>query len=140
VCPSSFLWSHTDSFPVSTAYKFAVAGEYSVNVANGFNYQDASGAPINIDANVSSSYSVKVQGKLDSLTVSKRAMSFAKRFLSYDCDSERSAKINEAITAAITYLDDAIKYLTPLTGSNGWRYRYILWWGESRRLASVDDV
>jgi len=67
-------------------------------------------------------------------------MSFAKRTIAFDCNSERSAMINEAIAAAMTSLKDTIEYLTPLADLRGLRLRYILWWGESRRLASVDDV
>ena len=134
---SSFLRSHTDSFPVSAAYKFTVAGEYKVNVANAFNYQDASGAPISIDADVSGSYSVKVQGNLDSSIASKRAASLAKRTTYDSCNGERTSAIDETITTTMRHLSDVITYLTPMTSSQA---RYVLWWGESRRLAFVDDI
>jgi hypothetical protein len=137
--PSSpFLWPHTDPFPVSGAYNFTVAGEYEVTVvSNTFNYQDASGASVSIDADVSGVYSAKLQGNLVSPTFSKRAMSLAKRATFDSCNGSRTSKINQVLPNTMQYLTNAKGYLSPLTESST---RYVYWWGESCRLASADDI
>jgi hypothetical protein len=134
---SSFLLSHTDSFLVSAAYNFTVAGEYEITVANTLNYQDGSGAPVSFDADVLGSYRVDVQGTLVSSTVSKRVMSLAKRTTYDSCNGHRTSLIDEAITNAIKYLSNALAYLNAMTSSQN---RYVLWWGEWRRLAFVDEI
>jgi predicted porin len=134
---SSFLWSHTDSFPVSAAYHFTATGEYEVNVANAFNYQDASGAPNSITADISGSYSFTLQGSLVSSIVSKRTKSLAKRATYDSCNGDRTSQIDVALTNTMKYLSNAVAYLNPLTSG---RSRYVLWWGQSHKLTSVDDI
>lgn len=112
---------------ISAAYKFTVNGEYTVNVANTFTYQDDnSEAPVSINADVSGSYSVKVQGNLVSSIVSKRTMSLAKRTTYDSCNGYRTSLIDEAITNAMKYLSNVVAYLNPLTKGQS---RYVLWWG-----------
>jgi hypothetical protein len=137
VRPSLFLWFHTDSFPVSAAYNFTVAGQYEVDIANTFNYQNTSGAPVSINADVSGSYSAKLQGNLVSSIISKRAMSLAKRATFDSCNGWRTSKINDALANTMISLTNSIAFLARQTSSLD---RYVLWWGESLRLASVNNI
>ncbi|KIM33629.1 hypothetical protein M408DRAFT_60879, partial [Serendipita vermifera MAFF 305830] len=121
---------------LSAAYNFTRVGDYEVDAANLFHYQDENGQPVAIRADIASIHSAKLSGNLVSSTVARRSMSLAKRASFVSCSSTRSSQINTALTTTTTYVANAVTYLTSLTSGTT---RYTTWFGtySSSRKSTV---
>jgi peptidyl-Lys metalloendopeptidase len=121
---------------LAAGYNFTRGGDYDVDVANLFHYQDSNGAPVAIRADVSSIHSAKLSGNLVSSVVGKRSMDLAKRAKFASCSSTRQSQINTALTTTTSYVANAVSYLTALSSGST---RYTTWFGtySSSRKSTV---
>jgi peptidyl-Lys metalloendopeptidase len=121
---------------LSAAYNFTKVGDYEIDAANLFHYQDTNGAPVPIRADIASTHTAKLTGKLVSSAIARRSSNLAKRASFVSCSSTRSSQINTALTTTTTYVANAKSYLTSLTAGST---RYTTWFGtySSTRKSTV---
>ncbi|CAG8686758.1 2735_t:CDS:2, partial [Acaulospora colombiana] len=135
------------SHDLSKAYEFAKVGDYNIEAHNLFYYQDASGSPVPLRANVDSTYTAKLSGNLVSTSLSKRRAEgvekraesntlyrrggrLQKRQTYTGCSSEQKKAIDRAVPIAVNYVDRSIQYLRTLVSG---KPRFESWFGAYRR-------
>jgi hypothetical protein len=128
---------------VSQAYDFTKVGDYNVEAQNLFYYQDASGSPVPLYADVDSTYSAKLSGSTISTSLSKRkAEAISKRQASKTmyrrggtlqkreaftrCSGDQEGDITRVLPLVKDYVDGSIQYLQTLTSGTP---RFENWFG-----------
>jgi hypothetical protein len=128
---------------VSQAYDFTKVGDYNVEAQNLFYYQDASGSPVPLYADVGSTYSAKLSGSTVSTSLSKRkAEAISKRQASKTmyrrggtlqkreeftrCSGDQEADITRVLPIVKEYVDGSIQYLQTLSSGTP---RFENWFG-----------
>jgi hypothetical protein len=125
-------------FLVSQAYTFPSPGAYSVTPANTrFYYQDSTGSPVLITAEVVKIHTAKLTGSLKSRHFERRnaqPRSIQKRGTTVqNCDATLKDQVVLSVQTASLYIADSEKYLTRVPGASP---RYTTWFGE--RIVWVD--
>ena len=110
----AYQWS--DVPIVAMGYNFTEGGDYEVDAANLFHYQDEAGEPQPIYATVSTAYSARVGGRLHSVKRQGRA-GLKKRATFTGCSTAQKTIINAALRVANDYVAVAVTYLTRQTRS-----------------------
>ncbi|PVF96196.1 zincin [Serendipita vermifera] len=134
------------SHDLSKAYEFAKTGDYNIEAHNLFFYQDASGSPVPLYANVDSTYTAKLSGNIVSTSLTKRRQEGIEKRASQTlyrrggklqkrqdytrCSSQQKADIDRVVPLAMNYVDQSIQYLRALTSG---KPRYEKWFGTYRR-------
>ncbi|KAF7311786.1 Peptidyl-Lys metalloendopeptidase [Mycena indigotica] len=109
---------------LSKAYNFTASGEstYDIVAANAFQYVDASGKLATIHANAAeAAHTTSLKG---TLAVARRGLD--KRIAYRSCSSSQQSQLVSAASAAQTYANNAVSYLTANTASTP---RFTTWFG-----------
>ncbi|KAG8807722.1 hypothetical protein FRC19_006364, partial [Serendipita sp. 401] len=128
--------SKTITHDLSASYNFTRVGDYEVEAVNLFHYQDASGSPVSITADVASAHNARLDGNLVSSVIAKRSMHNYKRASYSSCSSSRQSTIAAAFPYVKSYLSNAVSYLSSQTATTT---RYSTWFGtySSSRKSTV---
>ncbi|CCA71303.1 related to peptidyl-Lys metalloendopeptidase Precursor-Chlorophyllum molybdites [Serendipita indica DSM 11827] len=111
---------------LSASYNFTTTGDYEIDASNVFHYRDASGNAVPIVADVENALTAKLTGSTISSKIAKRNMSLSKRAKFASCSSTQQSQTNTALTTTMSYLSNAVSYLSAQSGSTT---RYSTWFG-----------